>query len=144
MKKLFKHISSQPKSRIDSYAFLVAGTFTGVVALIWAFSLPEKMDTISGAKEADSPAPFSNLIKETGEQLAAVKDGLRSKKDDEVKEDTASSTSIVLSEEEIVKAKEALSSNSTNTQEVSTTTMPVPVLIGTTTATTTYSASSTP
>ncbi len=145
MKKLFRHISSQPKAKRDSYAFMVAGTFTGIVTLIWAFSLPGKMGTVGETPEADSPAPFANLIKETGEQLAAVREGLKSKKSELSPETAASSTAIVLSPEEVSKAKEALESN--NTEAISSgtsTTMAVPVMIATTTATTSYAASSTP
>lgn len=146
MKKLFRHISSQPKAKRDSYAFMVAGTFTGIVALIWAFSLPGKMGTVGDTPEANSAAPFANLIKETGEQLAAVRDGLKSKKSELSPENNAaSSTAIVLSPEEISKAQEALETNNTEaTSSASSTTPAVPVMIATTTATTSYSASSTP
>lgn len=145
MKKLFRHISSQPKAKRDSYAFMVAGTFTGIVALIWAFSLPQKMGTVGDTPEANSAAPFANLIKETVQQLAAVRDGLKSKKSELSPDTAASSTAIVLSPEEVSKAKEAIENNNTEaTSSASSTTSAVPVMIATTTATTSYSASSTP
>jgi hypothetical protein len=143
MKKLIKHIRSQPKSKIDSYAFMVAGTFTGIVALVWAFSLPQKMERVNGSEESNSQAPFSNLLKETGEQLAAVKNGLKSK-ESEGEAEATTSEEIILSEEEITKAKEAIAANASLNTEATTTIEAVPVLIATTSATTTYSASSTP
>ncbi len=148
MKKLFKHIRSQPKAKRESYALIVASAFTSLVAIVWAFSLPEKMGTIADGAESDSPAPFSSLFKEVGEQFAAAKAGFNPKKDEGTTDadasNAAATSSIILTPEEVENAKKALESNATDTESVASTSVPVPVLIGTTTATTTYTATSTP
>jgi triphosphoribosyl-dephospho-CoA synthetase len=144
-KKLFRHISSQSKAKRDSYALIVAGTFTGLVALIWAFSLPEKMGTLAGAVESEAELPFSNFLDEAGAQLAAVKEGFKN-------EETASTTEVVtpnkpeeitLSPEEVEKAKQVLANNASSSEAIpqGTSTLPVPVLIATTSATTSMKTS---
>lgn len=74
--KLIKDIRQKPRASRNKYAFIFAGVFTGVVAMVWSVSvLPNKFS--SGSFEvldtgATSSSFFSDIFKQSKKQLASV------------------------------------------------------------------------
>lgn len=103
--KLLKHLYRQPKNVRNNYAFGIATVFTGVVALVWLVSSP-KQDFIP-LNISEGKTPFSNLLKQSKEQLASLKSAVSEStegvlNDQETKtEVTGNASSIILSEEDI-------------------------------------------
>jgi hypothetical protein len=98
-----------------------------------------------GAVEKEGNSPFSTLFSQVGDQFANVKDSFK-RKDEAVATTTASD--IILSEEEVATAKEALEQNASSSDWANNTVennlVAIPVMIGTTSATgTVTSATST-
>ncbi len=103
--KLLKHLYRQPKNVRNNYAFGIATVFTGVVALVWLIGSP-KQDFIP-LNISEGKTPFSNLLKQSKEQLASLKSAVSEStegvlNDQETKtEVTGNASSIILSEEDI-------------------------------------------
>lgn len=132
----------QPKGVRNNYALGLAGTFTGIVALIWvvtkAGSVPLPVDAVENA-----PSAFSTLIKETKEQAAAAQNALRDSMKANNESVATSTTDTAPTPAEVAPVAEATTTSSTTAS--STVVTPVPVMIGTTTATSApVTATSTP
>lgn len=105
------NLQKKPKFVRKNYALAFASTFTGVVALFW-FLGTVNQNTLTGAEMAVSEenTPFSNLIKQSKEQLANVGeslgDGEVEENESEITNNNVNPLNISLSEEDIDIAKQ--------------------------------------
>ena len=74
-----RHARRRPRAVREQYALGIAGVFTGVVALVWAFALPDSPAEQARrvAEQENSAPPFSAFMSGIGEQVAATRDSLR-------------------------------------------------------------------
>jgi hypothetical protein len=113
--KFLRNLQSKPKNVRNNYAFGIATSFTGLVALVW-FMGTVNQSALTGAEVTvnEEGTLFSNLIKQSKEQLANLKsvtkteDNDSSAGDDSVRteEDTRNPLNITLSQEDISTANE--------------------------------------
>ena len=139
MRRFFGHILKQPKAVRNNYAMAMAGTFTGVVALVWLITKVGSGVAVPMEAAENTPGGFATLFKETKEQVATVQQTFKEKM-----AGTATTSESAPTLEAVVASstEEAISAYSTTTAATSSQ-IAVPVLIGTTTATTSVSATGT-
>ena len=139
MRRFFGHILKQPKAVRNNYAMAMAGTFTGVVALVWLITKVGSGVAVPMEAAENTPGGFATLFKETKEQVATVQQAFKEKM-----AGTATTSESAPTLEAVVASstEEAISAYSTTTAATSSQ-IAVPVLIGTTTATTSVSATGT-
>jgi flagellar hook-length control protein FliK len=144
MRRFFGHILKQPKAVRNNYAMAMAGTFTGVVALVWLVTKVGSGVAVPMEAAENTPGGFATLFKETKEQVATVQQAFKEKM-----ASNATTSEAVPTLEDVVASstEEAISAyNATATAATSSYTsshIAVPVLIGTTTATTSITATGT-
>lgn len=132
--QFFRNLQRKPKNVRNHYAFALASTFTGVVALVWFVSTASQISQSSNGEMASNDngeSPFSNLIKQSKEQLANLKgsaddSGTEKKETEQSVDGIATNTNpmnITLSEEEISNLRANQASSSLHYNYISTTTI---------------------
>jgi len=132
--QFFRNLQRKPKNVRNRYAFALASTFTGVVALVWFVSTASQISQSNNGEMASNDngeSPFSNLIKQSKEQLANLKgsaddSGTKKIETEQSVDGVATNTNpmnITLSEEEIANLRANQASPSSDYNYISTTTM---------------------
>lgn len=111
MIKFIRELQRKPRHVKNNFAFAFASVFTGVVAMVWFYGVVNQNTTLSSETIMnEQTAPFSNLFKQSKEQLANISNSLKLEKGTEVSEDSpeieSNPMNITLSQEEIEKAKQ--------------------------------------
>lgn len=77
--RFLRHTRKQPAHVRERYALGIAGSVTGVIALIWSLSLPSSPEESARrlAEQEESARPFASLAKGVGEQFSSVRDAFR-------------------------------------------------------------------
>lgn len=142
MRRFFSHILRQPKAVRNNYAMALAGTFTGVIALVWVVTKVGGGGTLPVTAAENTTGGFATLIKETKEQAAAVQGAFKEKY---ANKDGVANPNTTPTLEEVVASstEEAVAAYTASTTDYASSHIPVPVLIGTTTATTTATGTAT-
>jgi hypothetical protein len=76
--KVLRNLRTKPASVRERYALGIAGSITGVIALIWMLALPGSPEESARriAEQEQVARPFAALANGVGEQLASVRDSL--------------------------------------------------------------------
>jgi hypothetical protein len=147
MRRFFSHVLKQPKAVRNNYAMALAGTFTGLIALVWVVTKVGGAGTLPVTAAENTAGGFATLLKETKEQAAAVQASFKEQLANKGGVATTSEAVPTLEETIASSTEEAIAAYGTATTTGSTTYtsshVAVPVLIGTTTATTTATANGT-
>lgn len=100
-------LQNKPKHIRNGYALALASTFTGIVALVWFVGTASQgFLTSAELKISEGDTPFSNLIKQSKEQLANIS-GSTNKEEDKSEAQTGENPlNIALSEEDLEIAKQ--------------------------------------
>lgn len=103
------NLQKKPKHVRNNYALALASTFTGMVALFWFVGTASQV-SLSGSEVASNEerSPFSNLIKQSKEQLANVSGYLNKDevKETEMSKENINPLNITLNQEDIDIAKQ--------------------------------------
>ena len=109
MKKFFQYINKQPKSVRDNYALGIAAAFTSLVMVFWFLARPNGEVIVLGNESESSP--FSSLISATKDRFSELtKNNVETQIDNSqvanvINATTTSANEIVLTKEDIEKAK---------------------------------------
>jgi hypothetical protein len=72
------HIRSKPNDVKTRYTFAIAGIVTGLIAIVWATTLPARIAEINSKNTAPNEAPKTDsvvdFLSETNDQLGSVAD----------------------------------------------------------------------
>ena len=100
-------LQNKPKHVRNSYALAFASTFTGIVALIWFMNTASQgFLTSAELKINEGDTPFSNLLKQSKEQLANITGSIKEEKNESEKQENENPLNIALSEEDLEIAKQ--------------------------------------
>ena len=100
-------LQNKPKHVRNSYALAFASTFTGIVALVWFMNTASQgFLTSAELKINEGDTPFSNLLKQSKEQLANITGSIKEEKNESEKQENENPLNIALSEEDLEIAKQ--------------------------------------
>jgi hypothetical protein len=71
IKRLINIVRNQPNEAKDKIALGVAGGFTAIVFVIWAYHLPARMESMNASEKDSSSPAFSQLISEVKEVFSS-------------------------------------------------------------------------
>ncbi len=122
--QFFRNLQRKPKNVRQNYALAFSVAFTGVVASVWLMGMVTQ-SSFSGGKvveAGEASTPFSNLFKQSKEQLANLKDSMKQQQTDvstgstteEIDATNTNPMNITLSQEDIVSANGQQASSSYN------------------------------
>ncbi|MCB9811023.1 MAG: hypothetical protein H6779_04665 [Candidatus Nomurabacteria bacterium] len=76
--RFFRYMRRQPKHVRSNYALAIATSFTGVVALVWfVTSINQGMVSSAEYAKSEGNSPFHNLLEQSKEQFANVKEAFK-------------------------------------------------------------------
>lgn len=121
--RILDNLRTKQKEVRKQVAFFSAIAFTGVIALVWTLTLPERFAEIDKFAEAETKAPFSGMWQQVKKRFGEVPQPA-----------AVVATDMASTSEDITATStfDALLLLSTSTDEVLPTPKPIPVLIGTT------------
>lgn len=76
IRKTILKIRRQPKYVRNNIAMGLAGSFTAVVFVIWAYHIPSQLDEIDNGKNANENGLMSQFMDNVGKQVSSIKDAI--------------------------------------------------------------------
>lgn len=93
LKRILRSIRQKPKPVRDNAAMLIAGAFTCMVFLLWAYHAPTKFSAAEKqGVQTESPSGFTDLFGRIGSQLGAITEAVKSEEGDEAVSPISSET----------------------------------------------------
>ena len=127
LRRVILYIRQKPKSVRDSYAFVLAGTLTTAVALIWVWNWPSMIEGRQYTPDGESSAPLSDFLDKAKDQVANARQSV----------DLESLSEVVPADPAAaggVSVQSAINSAAVTTSATSTTPPPIRVVTTTTTS----------
>jgi hypothetical protein len=138
IKHFLRRLRQQPKSTRDNIALVIAGSLSGVVAMVWLYHAPVKIgEGTAGMVSGDenSQPGFMNMFSDFSSQMATVKESFTEVQETLVEEEaeTTSTAEELPLEEEIFQNESVIGGgNSDTATPIAPTTQPRAIRIITT------------